>query len=236
MNPLDPTIAAVDTSTGRQLIDEARSLLAGRAGVADSVLSPIVFVAVNAVFGLQPAIWASIITAVGIVVVRLATGRPLRFAMSGLLGTAIAIAITARSGRAETYFLPGIISGAATTAALAISLVFKRPLVAYISWATRGWPLGWYWHDRVRPAYTLVTWIWIAFFGLRTAVQAALYLDGNVGTLGVVRVVTGWPGLVALLVATYVVGRKRLERLQGPSVEEFEAQAPPPWSVQPHGF
>lgn len=236
MGRTDPTIAAVERSTSRQLVDEARALLSGRAGVADSVLSPIVFVGVNAVSGLQPAIVASLVTAVGIVFVRLVTGRPLRFAMSGLFGTAVAIALTARSGRAETYFLPGIISGAATSVALLVSIVVRRPLVAYLSWATRGWPLGWYWHDRVRPAYTAVSWIWAGFFIVRTAVQAVLYLNGNVTTLGVVRVITGWPGLVGLLVVTYLVGRARLQRLEGPSVEEFEAQSPPPWSVQPHGF
>jgi len=206
MNSLDPTIATVERSTGRQLIDEARALLSGRAGVADSVLSPIVFVATNAIFGLQPAIVASLVTAGGIVVARLVAGRPLRFAMSGLFGTAIAIAVPARSGRAETYFRPGSISGADTPLALVVSVAVRRPLVAYISWATRGWPLGWYWHDRVRPAYTVVSWIWITFFATRTAVQAVLYLDGNVGTLGIVRVVTGWPGLVALLIVTYDTG------------------------------
>lgn len=204
--------------------------------MADGVLSPLVFVAVNAFVGLQAAIVAASVVAIGIVLVRLATGRPLRYAMSGVFGTAIAIAVTARSGRAESYFLPGIVSGAATTLALVISLAVKRPLVAYASWATRGWPLGWFWHDRVRPAYTAVTWIWVAFFGARTAVQAVLYLDGNVTTLGAVRIATGWPGLLGLLIATYIVGRKRLEALGGPSVEEFEAMAPPPWSVQPHGF
>lgn len=213
-----------------------RGLLAGRSGVADGILSPLVFVAVNAFVGLQAAIVAASVVAIGIVLTRLATGRPLRYAMSGVFGTAIAIALTARSGRAETYFLPGIVTGAATTLALVASLVVRRPLVAYASWATRGWPLGWFWHDRVRPAYTVVTWIWVAFFGIRTAVQAVLYLDGNVTTLGAVRIATGWPGLLGLLIVTYVVGRKRLEALGGPSVEEFEAMTPPPWSVQPHGF
>jgi hypothetical protein len=219
-----------------QLTDEVRALLSGRSGVADGVLSPLVFIIANAVFGLQAAIVSGLAVAVGIVLVRLVTGRPLRYAASGLFGTAIAIAVTSRTGRAETYFLPGIISGAATTLALLISLVVRRPLVAYASWATRGWPLGWFWHDRVRPAYTAVTWIWLAFFGVRTAVQAVLYLEGDVTTLGAVRILTGWPGLLALLAVTYLVGRKRLEALGGPSVDEFEASALPPWTVQPHGF
>jgi hypothetical protein len=223
-------------STGRQLIGEVRALLSGRSGVADGVLSPLVFVVVNAWIGLGPAIWAGIATAVLIVGVRLATGRPLQFAVSGLFGTAIAIAVTARSGRAETYFLPGILSGAAMTAGLMASIVVRRPLVAYASWATRGWPLGWYWHDRVRPAYTRVAWLWVVFFAARTGVQGWLYATGDVTTLGAVRIATGWPGLVALLALSYIVGRGRLQSLQGPSVSEFEESSPPPWSVQPHGF
>ena len=204
--------------------------------MADGIISPLVFVAVDAVAGLRAATSAGLVVAGIIVVVRIATGRPLRFALSGVFGTGIAIAVAARSGRAEVYFLPGIITGAVTTAAIVVSIALRRPFVAYASWATRGWPLGWFWHDRVRPAYTLVSWLWAGFFGVRTAIQAWLYVRGEVTALGVVRVATGWPGLLALLVVTYVVGRRRLEMLGGPSVEEFEAMSPPPWSVQPHGF
>ena len=226
----------MEETSWSQLVREARGLVSGRAGVADGVLSPLVFVVVNAIAGIQPAIYAGMAVALGIVIVRLVSGRPMRYAVSGLFGTAIAIAITARSGRAETYFLPGIISGAATTLALVLSLIIRRPLVAYASWATRGWPLDWYWHHRVRPAYMLVTWIWVAFFGIRTTVQFWLYETGDVSVLGAVRIITGWPGLIALLAVTYLLGRGRLEALAGPSVEEFEKDQPAPWSVQAHGF
>lgn len=226
----------MERTGGRQVAGELRALLGGRAGVADGVLSPLIFVAVNAFAGLEPAMYAGAFVAVAIVVVRLATGRPLRYAVSGFFGTAVAIAVTARSGRAESYFLPGIVTGAVTTVALVISIAVRRPLVAYASWAVRAWPLGWYWHDRVRPAYTTVAWVWGAFFASRTAIQAWLYASGDVTTLGAVRVATGWPGLVALLIVSFVIGRRRLESLGGPSVAEFEAMAPPPWTVQPHGF
>jgi hypothetical protein len=210
--------------------------MSGRSGVADGVLSPVVFVTANAFFGLETAIVAAVAVALLIVVARLVTGRPLQYALSGLFGTGIAIALTSRSGRPETYFLPGIIGGALTTVALLASISVRRPLVAYASWATRGWPLGWYWHDRIRPAYTVVAWIWVIFFGARATAQGWLYAAGEVTSLGVVRVATGWPGLLGLLVVSYVVGRRRLELLQGPSVEEYEAQKPPPWSGQTHGF
>ncbi|MBT7073025.1 MAG: hypothetical protein HN975_19285, partial [Anaerolineae bacterium] len=47
------------------------------------------------------------------------------------------------------------------------SLLFGRPLTAWSSFITRRWDLAWYWHPRVRPAYTETTLLWTLFFGLK---------------------------------------------------------------------
>jgi hypothetical protein len=216
-------------------MDEIRSVT-GRSGVADGVVSPIVFVGVNSFAGVQTAAFAGVGTALAIVGWRVARGRALRFALSGLLGTALAIALALRSGEARDYFLPGLLSGTGTTALAIISIIARKPLTAWTSWVTRGWPIEWYWHPQVRPAYSLTTWLWAGFFGLRTAFQSWLFVTDQTTALGIVRVITGWPGLFALLLATYVIGRSRIQALQGPSVEEFEQQAPPPWKGQQRGF
>ena len=39
-----------------------------------------------------------------------------------------------------------------------------------------------------------------------------------------------------LLVVTYIVGQKRLQKLNGPSVEEFLNNTPEPWTSQQRGF
>jgi hypothetical protein len=215
---------------------ELRSLLSGRAGVADGVLPPVVFAVVNVFAGVTPAAWAGAGTGIAIVGWRLARRRPVKFAFSGLAGTLIATALALRSGRAETFYLPGIISGAVTTAAIVGSLIVRRPFVAYASWVSRSWPIEWYWHPRVRPAYATVTWLWAAYFGLRTGVTWWLYAAERTEALAAVRVATGWPALVLLLATTYVWGRHRLGALGGPSVEEFEADLPPPWTGQQQGF
>lgn len=219
-----------------EFTDELRQVVSGRAGVADGVLPPIVFVTVNAFTGVTPAAIAGLATALAIVAFRLFRRMPLRFAVSGLFGTGLAIALASRTGRAETYFLPGIISGAITTLIVAWSLAKRRPAAAFASWVTRGWPIDWYWHPRILPAYMAATWLWLWFFSIRTGVQAWLYAEEATTTLGVVRVLTGWPGLLALLAVTYVVGRNRLIELGGPSVAEFESGQEPPWSGQERGF
>jgi hypothetical protein len=116
------------------------------------------------------------------------------------------------------------------------SVVARRPLVALTSYVTRRWPLQWYWHPRVRPAYAEVTLAWGVFFALRLLLQWSLFRDAAPGLLGVVQILTGWPATIVLLVLSYLYGTWRLRKLEGPSVEEFQADAPPPWTGQQRGF
>lgn len=224
-------------TTLREIRDELRALLDGRAGIGDAIIAPIVFVLVNSFAGMPTAAYAGIAGAVIVVLYRLARRNELQYAISGLFGTGIAIAFALRSGEAQDYFLPGIVTGAGTTVLALMSILVKRPMVAYMSWVTRQWPMEWYWHPMVRPAYTRATWLWVGFFGARTAVQAWLFATDQTTALGFVRAATGWPGLILLLVATFIVGRNRLIALGGPSVADVENNTPPTaWIPQPHGF
>ena len=224
-------------TTLREIREEIRSLLEGRAGIVDGIVAPIVFVVANAIVGMPGAAYAGIGVAGAVVLVRLIRRNSLKYAVSGLFGTGLAIALALRSGEAQDYFLPGIISGVATTIAGVVSIALNRPMVAFTSWVVRQWPLEWYWHPNVRPAYTRVTWLWVGFFGVRTAVQAWLFATEQTTALGFVRAATGWPGLIALLIVTYIVGRNRLVELGGPSVEQFEDGTPhDEWRPQGSGF
>ncbi len=219
-----------------EIRQELAELVSGRVAMADGVFPPLVFVGVNAVWDLVPAAVIGIGSAIAITSWRLVRGRRLRFALAGLFGTLLAVVLALRSGSADDYFIPGIVGGALTSLLILVSIVFRKPFVAWTSWVVRGWPLHWYWHPRVRPAYSRVTWLWLAFFTARTLLQGYLYREGSTELLGVARVVLGWPALLVLLVATYVLGRRWLVGLAGPSVSEFEAGSPPPWSGQPRGF
>ena len=53
-------------------------------------------------------------------------------ALSGLVGVAFAAFIATRSGRAEDFFLPGLLANAAYASAFLISIAVKRPLVGLI--------------------------------------------------------------------------------------------------------
>ena len=215
---------------------ELRDLVSGRVAVADGVLPPLLFVVANALWGVTMATVVGIGSAAMITAWRLARGRRIRFAVAGLLGTALAATLALRSGSAGDFFLPGIISSSATSLVIVLSISASRPFVAWTSRLTRGWPLGWYWHPNVRPAYTRTSWIWAGFFALRALIQWQLYVGGDTAALGLARVVLGWPSLLVLLVSTYVLGRRWLMELRGPSVEEYQTGSSQPWEGQTRGF
>jgi hypothetical protein len=117
-----------------------------------------------------------------------------------------------------------------------VSLLTHRPLAAWTSHLVRRWPRQWYWHARVRPAYSEVTLLWALYFALRLGLQLQLFRSASTGILALVNFILGWPGTAALLVVSYLYGTWRLRTLGGPSVDEFRNNQPPPWKSQRRGF
>jgi hypothetical protein len=169
-------------------------------------------------------------------VVRLGRGQSPTYAFGGLGGVILAILIARLLDRAEGYFVPGIITGGLTVVICGVSIMAGRPLVAWTSHVARRWPLDWYWHPKVRPAYSEVTLAWAVFFAMRLLLQLLLFQSEQAETLAIINLIAGWPATVALLAISYMYGTWRLQRLRGPSVEEFKAGAQPPWTGQQRGF
>lgn len=220
----------------RELVEEFRTVFTGRSNLIDSILPPIAFVIVNAALGLSHAVWSSLAVALFITAFRLLRRQPLRYAFGGLGGVALAGLIAWQLGRAEGYFLPGFVTGILTVVACVVSVLLGRPLVAWTSFVARRWPLDWYWHPRVRPAYNEVTCFWAVFFVFRLLFQLSLFQRASAGLLAAVNLLTGWPATVILLVVSYLYGTWRLRNLRGPGIQEFKAGAAPPWEGQRQGF
>jgi hypothetical protein len=220
----------------RELLEEFRTVFAGRSNIFDSILPPLLFLIINAMLGFKIAMWSSLAVAGIITGIRLGRHQPLLYALGGIGGVALAILIALLLGRNEGFFLPNIVTGALITVLCLVSVLVGRPIVALTSHFARRWPLDWYWHPRVRPAYSGVTWLWIVFFGLRLFLQLNLFQNAAAGLLAVVDLLTGWPATIVLLVISYLYGTWRLRTLGGPSVEEFRAGKEAPWEGQRRGF
>ena len=221
----------------KELGDELKTVFAGRGAKFLDVIFPLlIFLGVNPIFGLRSALLAAIGTAVVFFLVRIFKKDNLYYALSGLLAVLLAAGFALLSDSDVGFFLPGIISGAFTVLLCLGSILLKKPLAALSSHLTRSWPLDWYWHERIRPAYSEVTLFWAVGFGLRLGLESWFYISDAASSLGLVRTLMGWPYTILLLVISYLYGIWRLGELAGPSVEEFLAGNPEPWKGQKKGF
>lgn len=169
------------------------SALGGRRGLLDSGLPGIVFVVVFTATSLTPALWAAVAVGAVLTVARLARRETLQHALAGFVGVAVAAFIARRTGRAEDFFLPGLFINAGYAAAYVVSILVRWPLIGVVVGPLVGEGTGWRADRRRLRAYTLCSWIWVAMFAVRLAVQLPLYLAGWVVALGVARLALGWP-------------------------------------------
>ena len=169
----------------------------GWSGTVISALPLVVFVAVNAVTRLRPAIWAAVITAVLLAGYRLIRRQSVQQAATGLFSVLVAAAIAAHTGQARGFFLLGIAGSILYGAIFAITLIIRRPLVGLLWEFLDPAPLpdGVRWY-RVRPCAGPTTWPpWpaLAMFAARAVVQLSLFRDNRTGWLAVTKIAMGFP-------------------------------------------
>ncbi len=188
----DPGTGAPGDATAEQLLAQA---IGGWRGVVDSSVPGAVFLLVYLVNGnqLTPAVWAAVAAGGAIAALRLVRRESLQQVASGFIGIAFAAWLASRTGRAEDFYLPGILTNIAYAVGLSISCLVGHPLLGYGVGAATGDVSGWRRVPEQRRAYALATWFFAAVFAIRVAVQVPLYLAGWVGPLGVMKLVLGWP-------------------------------------------
>lgn len=167
----------------------------GPLGIAESALPPVTFVTAYTALGQDATLAAWIAVGVGAFLAagRILRGQTVQYALAGVVGVALAAFIVSRTGRAEDFFLPGLLANTAYALGCAGSIAIGRPALGLLLGMLSGEGQGWR-HDarRVR-AYARATWVWVGVFSLRLAVQLPLYLAGAVVALGVARVAMGVP-------------------------------------------
>ena len=206
----DPQGDEADDDDARGGPSSLAEAVGGPLGVAETSLPAVAFVVAYTVSGSDTD--AAAIVAVGVALVlaalRLARRETPRHALSGLIGVAFAAFIATRSGRAEDFFLPGLLLNAAYAAGFLVSLAVRRPLVGLIVGQLDGEGSTWR-DDPVRlRAFRTATWLWAGLFLSRLVVQLPLYLAGDVVALGVARTAMGVPLFVLGLWLTYRLVRR----------------------------
>jgi len=222
------------SNKSQEIWEELKSVLSGK--TFDAILPPIIYALVDAIFGLTTAVIAAVGVALLLGVVRLLRKQAWQYAFGGLVAVGFAAGLALLTQNAANYFIPGLISSAVLLVLTMVSLVIGKPLAAWASHLTRGWPLDWFWRSDVKPAYREVTWMWLLFIAGRLFIQVWLFQQGQTGQLAWANTLLGWPVTIVVLVVSYIYGIWRLRKLSGPGVEEFQAGKEPPWKGQTRGF
>lgn len=191
--------------------------LGGVAGLISSTVPVVVFVVVNALSSLQPALIAAIGAAVLIAVWRLVRREPLQPAVSGLLGVGICAFIAYQTGEAKGFFLPGIWYQAGLCVLFLGSVLVKWPLAGAIWHGINGDGQGWRRDRRLLRAYSLATLLWAAVFGAKFVVQGYLYNADETTWLAVARLAMGYPLAAVALVATIWAVRRARRAVAAPA-------------------
>ncbi len=181
----------LDRKQELNLIDE----MGGPQGVADSSLPGLLFVAVYSLSGQDLQLSAIAAVGLGAIIglIRLIRGESIRFAAAGFVGVAIAGFIATRTGRAEDFFLPGLLFNAGYAVAYAVSIAVGWPLMGVLIGPLIGDGMKWR-QDPVRVRlFNRMSWIWVALFTTRLAVQLPFYLAGSLVALGIARTAMGLP-------------------------------------------
>lgn len=195
--------------------------------LVDTVAPTALFAVVAARGSVVAAAVAALALCAAVFAYRLVRRQGLVYAASGLGGVLVGLVVALLSDDAEGFFLPGIVGNLVFGVLCVGSVLVRRPALAYTSAVLYRWPLGWYWHQRVRPAYSEMTWLWAAYYLAKGAYQAVLVRDQDLALLTTVRLVTGWPSLIVLLGITYAYITWRLGRLGGPDVTAWRTEHEP---------
>jgi hypothetical protein len=182
--------------------------MGGLSGVVYSTIPVLVFVLVNSIFSLQPAIWSSVGVAVLIMLVRIVRKQPLQPAISGFFGVAIAAFIAYRTGSAKGFFLFGIWASLIYGSVFTASVLIRWPLVGVIWTFVNGHDMRWRRDRRALHAYDLATLACAAIFAARFIVQRWLYDADQTGWLAFAKIAMGYPlTAIALVITVWAVTR-----------------------------
>ena len=202
----------------------------------DALLPTLVYAVSNYFLGIQTAVILAVTTALVVFSRRIIKKENWKYSLTGLIVVIFASSIAFLSNNASNYFIPALTTSSLFLLASIITIVIGKPLAAWASHLSRGWPLEWFWRDDVKPAYREVTIFWALYFALRLTIQLNLFFSDAVLNLAWVNIILGWPALTVVLIISYIYGIWRLNNLGGPGVDEFKKGKEPPWDGQKRGF
>jgi hypothetical protein len=182
--------------------------LGGTRGLLDSGLPALVFLIVfTSTHKLNDAIYGALIISAVLALIRIVRKDTLQHALSGLLGVAVCAIFSRSTGKAQDFYLPGLIINVVYGTLYAVANFAGWPMLGLVLGPIIGEGTQWRTSPPRKAAYTRAGWIWVVLFASRLAVQYPLYRAGAVTQLGIARVIMGWPLFLLAGWLTYLILR-----------------------------
>lgn len=184
--------------------------IGGLRGLLEAVLPSIAYLVsfvITSSLGLSLAI--AIGLAVVLSIIRFITGGQKIQAFSGAVGVLICAFFAHAGGKPIDYYVVGFWTNGAYAVGLALSMLFRWPLLGVVYGMLRGEDTGWRKRRERMRVYQLATGVLAAMFALRLAVQLPLFFAENLPALGITRLVMGIPLYAFCLWLTWMMTRTK---------------------------
>lgn len=196
--------------------DKVLAAFGGKKGLIDSGIPSVIFLIVfNISDHLHSALFASIAVSAVLTIIRLIRRDTIQHALSGFIGVLICAWFANRTGNASDLYLPKLLTNLGYGTVYLIANLSGWPVLGLMLGPIVGENLTWRNHPERKRAYTLASWLWVAMFFTRIAVQYPIYRSGNVNLLGTVNLAMGYP----LFIATAYGSWQILKNAPKPSTE-----------------
>ena len=188
--------------------DKVINALGGKKGLIDSGLPAVVFLIVfNINQDLQRAIWASLSLAIILAIWRLIRKDTIQHSISGVIGVLICAYFANRSGNATDFYIPKLLTNLGYGTVYLIANLVGWPILGLVLGPLLGENFTWRNNPRRKKMYIKASWLWVALFFSRIAVQYPIYKSGNVNLLGTVNLAMGYPLFFAAAYGSWLIIR-----------------------------
>lgn len=189
--------------------DKVISAFGGKKGLIDSGIPAVIFLVIfNVTKDLQSALIASISISALLTVIRLARRDTLQHALSGFIGVLICAWFANRTGNATDLYVPKLLTNLGYGSVYLIANLVGWPVLGLMLGPILGENLSWRNHPERKRAYVQASWLWVAMFFTRIAVQYPIYRSGNVNLLGTVNLAMGYPFFIATAYGSWLIIRR----------------------------
>jgi hypothetical protein len=186
--------------------------LGGVRGLVESIVPSLAFlvaytisaIVLNSPSFLLWSVGAPVVCAVVFIVARAVARSQLRSAITGAVIAAITAGLALITGRAADSFVVGIGINAVVFVVILVSLVVRRPIIGLIVGLLTS-DEQWRVDSARRRVLTIATWMWLALFAVRLAVELPLYIGDLATGLAISKLVLGVPLYAMLLWVTWLL-------------------------------